>query len=600
VLASGVTLKPHLRLRLFSPQYLLSHVSLYLDAFQPFRSLRLSALFRNASHLFSCTYKLLLPQPLCFHIHADCRVPALRVSAIARPFISRYLRLKPGLIWRGRCILLRRFSRHKAVPFEVNVAPTSHSHKRTKSAAKKSAAAPGKTAPAKTDSPAALAPKSNPQPRAAAAVGSNKLKVALVGFGTVGRSVVKILCQDAHGPLQLTHICNRNVEKKKVDWVPSRVQWTDSIDALLSSDADVIVELVGGLAPAGDWIRKALRSGKSVVTANKLLIAESGPELLKLAREFGRRLEFGASVAGGIPAIVAIQEGLAGDRLSKIEGILNGTCNFILTKMEAKGASFAEALKEAQELGFAEANPRDDVEGFDARAKLVILTQAGLRLQVRSDQIPCWPIYTVDAVDFIYARELDCTIRQISLAKKETANGGVHLFAAVRPALVPSSSLIAHVEGSQNLVTATGEFVGEIALSGFGAGGDPTAVAVVSDLHAILRQSESVSGATASRAIAAASLQVPESVSGEFTVPHYLRFVVRDRPGIVAEVAGVLSKYHISIDALLQKPGYPHSALPFTMTLEPCSTAVLEQALAEVARLDFHVQPLLCLPILQG
>jgi len=219
---------------------------------------------------------------------------------------------------------------------------------------------------------------------------------------------------------------------------------------------------------------------------------------------------------------------------------------------------------------------------------------------VRNDQIPCWPIYTVDAVDFIYAREIACTIRQISLAKKETANGGVHLFAAVRPALVPSSSLIAHVQGSQNLVTATGEFVGEIALSGFGAGGDPTAVAVVSDLYAILRQGESVSGGATSRTPAAASLQVPESVSGEFTVPHYLRFVVRDRPGIVAEVAGVLSKYHISIDALLQKPGYPHSALPFTMTLEPCSTAVLDQALAEVARLDFHVQPLLCLPILQG
>jgi homoserine dehydrogenase len=484
-------------------------------------------------------------------------------------------------------------------PFEVTVAPTPHSHKQTKSAAKKGPVSPGKVGPDKADkAQAAPAPRSTPAPRVSASI--HKLKVALVGFGTVGRSVVKILCQDAHGPLQLTHICNRNVEKKKVDWVPSRVQWTDNIDELLSSDAEVIVELVGGIAPAGDWIRKALRSGKSVVTANKLLIAESGPELLKLARDSGQRLEFGASVAGGIPAIVAIQEGLAGDRLSKIEGILNGTCNFILTKMEAKGASFAEALKEAQELGFAEANPRDDVEGFDARAKLVILTQAGLRLQVRSDQIPCWPIYTVDAVDFIYAREIDCTIRQISLAKKETANGGVHLFAAVRPALVPSSSLIAHVQGSQNLVTATGEFVGEIALSGFGAGGDPTAVAVVSDLHAILRQSESGSGATASRAMAAASLHVPESVSGEFTVPHYLRFVVRDRPGIVAEVAGVLSKYHISIDALLQKPGYPHSALPFTMTLEPCSTAVLEQALAEVARLDFHVQPLLCLPILQG
>jgi homoserine dehydrogenase len=458
----------------------------------------------------------------------------------------------------------------------------------------------------------------------AAATPPKKLKVALIGFGTVGRSVVKLLCQDANGPLLLTHICNRNVEKKKVDWVPASVRWTESVDELLSSDADVIVELVGGIEPAGDWIRRALSSGKSVVTANKLLIAESGPELLDLARESGQRLEFGASVAGGIPAIVAIQEGLAGDRLSKIEGILNGTCNFILTRMDAKGATFAEALKEAQELGFAEANPRDDVEGFDARAKLVILTQAGLRLQVRPDRIPCWPIYTVDAVDFLYARELACTIRQISFAKKEAANGGVHLIAAVRPALIPSSSLLAHVEGSKNLVTATGEFVGEIALSGFGAGGDPTAVAVVSDLHTIVRNGSrphtvphnsrraASSGNAGSRpktgtatgtgtdTHSGALLRVPNSVSGELTVPHYLRFVVRDRPGIVAEVASVLSKHHISIDALLQKPGFPHTALPFTMTLEPCSSAVLERALAEVADLDFHVQPLQCLPILEG
>ena len=504
------------------------------------------------------------------------------------------------------------------------MAPSSRSRKQTKPVVKpagtptatKDAALPvNKRVPVvKSSSPPAATPASAARPASA----SKKLKVALVGFGTVGRSVVKLLCQDTDGPLLLTHICNRNVEKKKVNWVPAHVRWTDNIEELLASDADVIVELVGGIEPAGEWIRRALRSGKSVVTANKLLIAESGPELLNLARQSDQRLEFGASVAGGIPAIIAIQEGLAGDRLSKIEGILNGTCNFILTKMEAKGATFAEALKEAQELGFAEANPRDDVEGFDARAKLVILTQAGLRLQVRSDQIPCWPIYAVEAVDFVYARELDCTIRQISLAQKETANG-VHLFAAVRPALIPSSSMLAHVRGSQNMVTATGEFVGEIALSGFGAGGDPTAVAVVSDLHSIVRKgsrdgarqvgrpgeaqgepANEVSPADAPDLHGGASLQVPASVSAELTVPHYLRFVVRDRPGIVAEVASVLWKYRISIDALLQKPGYPHNALPFIITLEPCSSAVLDRALAEVSQLDFHVQPLQCLPMLQG
>jgi homoserine dehydrogenase len=350
------------------------------------------------------------------------------------------------------------------------------------------------------------------------------------------------------------------------------------------------VELVGGVEPAGAWIRKALQAGKSVVTANKLLIAAQGPELQQLAREKGCRLEFGASVAGGIPAIIAIEQGLAGDNLYKIAGILNGTCNFILTQMEASGATFEAALKEAQRLGFAEADPKNDVEGYDARAKLVVLAQVGLRLRVQPEQIPCKPVYSVGAVDFSYARELNCTIRQISLAERASGNG-VRLAASVQPALVPLSSLVAHVQGSKNLVMATGQFAGQIVLSGFGAGGDPTAVAVVSDLHSIAR----VGGAA--NVAPERPVQIPDSVSGEFTVPHYLRLVVRDRPGIVAEVAAALSRHGIGIDALLQKPGYPHTALPFIITLESCSSAVLQRALDEIMRLDFHVEPPLCLPI---
>ena len=195
----------------------------------------------------------------------------------------------------------------------------------------------------------------------------------------------------------LTHIFNRNIAKKKIDGLPASIRWTDSTDEVLSSDVDVVVELIGGIEPAGEWIRKALRSGKSVVTANKVLISEHGPELLELARKMGSRIEYGASVAGGIPAIIGIQEGLAGDRLNKIAGILNGTCNYILTQMESHGASFAAALKEAQKLGYAEADPTADVEGYDARAKLVILAQAGLHMQVRNDQILCRPISTIEA-----------------------------------------------------------------------------------------------------------------------------------------------------------------------------------------------------------
>ena len=437
-------------------------------------------------------------------------------------------------------------------------------------------------------------PQSSEFPASTAGSGSaaRPLKVALVGFGTVGRSVAKILCADPAGPLRLISICNRNVQSKKSDALPAKIRWIDSFDEVLASDAEIVVELIGGLEPAGTLIRRALRAGKSVVTANKLLIAESGPELVELAAASGQRIEFGASVAGGIPAIMGIEQGLAGDRLFQIQGILNGTCNFILTQMEAHGASFATALAEAQKLGFAEADPSSDIDGIDARAKLVILAQAGLHMRVRAEQISCRPISTIEAVDFAYAHDLSCTIRQISSAKKVSPTSGERdkLFAAVQPALVPLTSLIAHVEGGRNLVASTGEFSGQMVFSGFGAGGDPTAVAVVSDLIAI-----ATSGGGPARP--PAPIEIPEAVSGDFTIRHYLRLVINDRPGIIAALATVLSRHGISIDAVLQKPGYPHSALPFVITLEPCSTSLVARALEEIARMDFHVQPPLHLPI---
>lgn len=414
--------------------------------------------------------------------------------------------------------------------------------------------------------------------------------VALVGYGTVGKSVAKILSGDPDSPFVLTHIFNRSIARKKTNGLPGRIEWTEDIEDVLSSDADIVVELIGGLDPAGTWIDRALRSGKSVVTANKQLICRRGAELMKTARDAGKRLEFGASVAGGIPAIIGIQEGLSGDRLFKIAGILNGTCNFILTKMDSTGATFDEALKEAQELGFAEADPTADVEGYDARAKLVILAQAGLRVDVRDDQVMTRSITTIDAVDFLYAGDLNCTIRQLSLAQIDTANG-LRLFAAVQPAVIPLTSMMAHVQGSHNLVMATGEYAGRMMFSGYGAGGDPTAVAVISDLYSIARTAGAPSETLPDVP------RIPDAVSGDFTVPHYLRFVVRDRPGILAEIAAVLAKYRIGIDAVLQKPGFPEEELSFVMTLEACDSAVLNRALAEIAQLDFHVKPLLCLPI---
>ena len=418
--------------------------------------------------------------------------------------------------------------------------------------------------------------------------GAQSCKVALIGFGTVGSSVAKILCERSNTHLLLTHILNRNVARKKVDWLPSSVQWTENIDDVLSSRVDIVVEVMGGLQPTEDWIRRALESGKSVVTANKQLIARSGPELIALARRMKQQIEFGASVAGGVPVISGLHEGLAGDELFKIRGILNGTCNYILSQIESTGIPFATALREAQKLGFAEADPTEDIDGLDARAKLAILARVGLHCNVSAENITARSISAIDAVDFEYANQLGCTIRQISWAELKDDN----LFAAVQPALVELSSPLARVEGSQNLVMATGTYGGETVFGGYGAGGHPTAVAVVSDILAIARAKQ------AGMSYAAHPVERTPTVTADFTTKHYLRFMVKDRPGIIASLATILSQCGINIDAVVQKPGCPKSHLPFLITLEECKASLVDQALQQINSLDFLVQPCLHLPIL--
>jgi homoserine dehydrogenase len=414
------------------------------------------------------------------------------------------------------------------------------------------------------------------------------LNVAVVGFGTVGKSVARILSENPPVGLRLTQICNRNIAGKRVDWLPDTIRWTDDISDLLSADVDIVVELIGGLEPAGDWIRRALKSGKSVVTANKQLIARHGPELLSLAHENHQHIAFGASVAGGVPVISGLQEGLAGDELIELCGILNGTCNYILTRIESAGISFADALAEAQKLGFAEANPAEDVDGLDARAKLTILARTGLRVSANPLDITARSISSIEPVDFDYAKLLDCTIRQISRAEKTAEK----LLASVQPTLVHRSSPLAAVDNAQNLVMSTGKFGGETVFAGHGAGGNATAVAIVSDLIAIAR-SRQVNGAALQEADLPA---LP--VSADFTSRHYLRFIVKDEPGIIASLAQIFCTADINIDSVFQKPGYPKSRLPFVITLEPCPTSVVEEALKHIAKLDFQVQPCLNLPIL--
>jgi homoserine dehydrogenase len=373
------------------------------------------------------------------------------------------------------------------------------------------------------------------------------------------------------------------VARKRVDWAGGHVVWTEDIDAALSSDADVVVELVGGFDPAGAWVRRALEAGKSVVTANKKLIAFHGVELERLAAAKGGHLKYGAAVAGGIPVIPGLEQGLAGDRIERIEGILNGTCNFILSKMD-EGAEFATVLATAQAKGYAEADPTEDVGGFDARAKLAILMRLALRVEVDPEEIVPRSITSVSAVDFSYAQILGCTIRQISRAERTNAT----LAATVGPMLIDQRSPLAWSRGTENMVVVSGHYGGNVVFSGHGAGGHPTAVAVVSDLIALAHRSRRV--------------DIPSTratVGAEFEVPHYIRFLVHDRPGIVAEITASLAQERINIRAIVQKPGYPQHALPFVVTVEPCKSSALQRALERMRTMNCMLEPPLDLQMLE-
>ena len=413
-----------------------------------------------------------------------------------------------------------------------------------------------------------------------------KTKVALLGFGTVGSSVAKVLAESKFSGIELTHVYNRNVERKRASaaarFVPKAVVWTEDINVVLNSNADVVIELMGGLNPAEGWLRKAILSGKSVVTANKQLIAYKGASLAKLAAKHDVHLVYNAAVAGGVPVIPGLAQGLNGDSVTKVSGILNGTCNYILTRMET-GADYATVLTDAQALGYAESDPSADVDGYDARAKLCILSRIALHAELDPDAVTTQSIADIQAIDFTYAKELNCTIRQVSIAQIE----GNVVHARVAPMLVPRSEPMAWSHGTQNMVIASGRFGGDVVFSGHGAGGEPTAVAVISDLLAVAQNSHAVALPVRKRA-----------VTGEFMASHYLRFVVDDKPGIVSAISGALAKVNANIDSIVQKPGYPKHRLPFVVTTEPCLTSTIARALASVSKMDCMLEPPLCLQML--
>lgn len=322
---------------------------------------------------------------------------------------------------------------------------------------------------------------------------SSCCRVALLGFGTVGAAVARRLTSadpGAASSIRLTHIFDRRAAQKRASFGAPDVTWTDRLDDILHSHADIVVEAIGGVEPAAAWMRAALLAGKSVVTANKQAIAAHGGDLLSIAARQGRQLRFEAAVGGAMPIVRAIGEGLAGDRITRIEAILNGTTNAVLSQMEATGCALDEALREARARGYAEADPSADLDGLDARAKLAILCTLAFGLRLDPSRIEIRSSASIVPADFEKARRHGATLRQIAFAAYDHA--ARTLTASVAPTEVPCASIFGRTTGPQNAAVITGAHSGETGIFGAGAGGDATAVAVLGDIAAIARDKAAV------------------------------------------------------------------------------------------------------------
>ena len=426
------------------------------------------------------------------------------------------------------------------------------------------------------------------------------IRIGLIGFGTVGTGTVKVLMEHEREVerrlgcrLELKTICALGIKTKDVSWFGKPVKTTTEWKQVVADpEIDIIVELVGVLPTARQIALAAIKAGKHLVTANKQLVAEYGAELAERSRVAGINLGIEACVAGGTPLLHAIREGLAGENFRAVYGILNGTTNYILTEMEARGCPFAEALAEAQQKGYAEPDPTFDVEGYDARYKIAILAMMCFGRSVRVAQIPAEGITRIDQVDFSYARRLNHTIRLIAAARRHS---GKQLEIFVRPMIIPNSSALASVRGSVNGVLLVGNKGGNTTITGRGAGGEPTGVAVLSDIVQIARAM--VAGGNSLSPFGYVTWQPATIVPmGETATSTYLRVVVRDRPGILARVCGILAKHDVNIDSVLQEPGYPKDGLPFVMTLDPIQEKKVRRAIIAIAREPFLVEPPMMLP----
>ncbi len=411
--------------------------------------------------------------------------------------------------------------------------------------------------------------------------------IGIIGLGTVGKGTYNVLTQNQPLITLRTGLDIGVVKIAEID--PKKIKGSGISKDLITKQAEslindenihIVVELIGGIHPAYDFIRRALEKKKWVITANKALLAEKGNELFKIAEANQREIGFEASVCGGIPVIRAIREGLVGNHISYMLGILNGTSNYILTQMTETGMSFDQALGDAQKLGFAEKDPTFDIEGIDAAHKLNILTRLAFSYPIRMKDIVVGGISKIKPIDIFFAREFGYKIKLLAMAKEV----GGFIEARVEPAMIPMSHPMSAVDGVFNAVYLIGDKVGPTLFYGKGAGADPTGSAVVSDVVDIAAK---IGAGDTSVRMPAYKTTRKRTEPKESVVPHYLRFTAEDRPGVLSKVSGVLSQHGISISAVTQKERKEGGFVPIVMLTHDALERNLMKAKKTIDNLSF-------------
>jgi len=431
-----------------------------------------------------------------------------------------------------------------------------------------------------------------------------RVRVGIVGLGNVGMGTIAVLTENQKQiaqklgfELSIKAVCSPSVAKKDFPAaLADATRTTNWREVVEDPEIDIVAELIGGTTVAREVIEGAIARGKSIVTANKELMALSGGELWDQAIKAGINLAMEASVAGGIPIHTVLREGISGDRIQTLYGILNGTSNFILTEIEKSNAAFDDVLGEAQRLGYAEADPTADVDGYDARYKLAILSALAFGEQITPADIYVEGIRRIQPFDFQYAHRLANTIKLLCTAR-QTDEG---LLLSVRPAMIPQSTILASVQGAYNAIWVRGQFGADTFYYGRGAGPHPTGVAVVSDLMRVARE---IRAGSPERVSPFAHPRLGEYKPIPITtqkLPYYLRFRVKDRPGIIAALSSILADQRVSLDAVLQLPSDSKDNLPFVITVEPTTESAIQGAVAEMNGLDFMVEPVFVMPMERG